>query len=62
MYGLQETIIKALEALLLRGRENSPFSINGIQIIVFLFITECRLYRSEAINSYDAEADERKNE
>lgn len=35
MSGLQETIIKALEALLLRGRENSQFSINGIQIIVF---------------------------
>lgn len=35
MSGLQETIIKALEALLLRGRENSLFSINGIQIIVF---------------------------
>lgn len=62
MSGLQETIIKALEALLLRGRENSPFSINGIQIIVFLFIIECRLYRSETIYCYDAEADEWEDE
>ena len=62
MSGLQKTIRKALEALLLRGCENSQFSINGIQIIVFLFNIECRLYRSETIYCYDTEADKWKNE
>ena len=62
MSGLQETIIKALEALLLRGRENSPFSINGIQIIVFLFNIECWFYRSKTIYCYDTEADKWENE